>query len=174
MPLPRTETTIGLVAATALMVTGCGNDDAPGTGQQGTDVSRDSPGTDEAIVIGEDPWIIVHDFSAGPEALLHLELEYLPDHDCLVVHGVNPETQSVEYSGAPVWPEYVQPLNKDGEVGVVDPDYGRLVDGESFTAGGSPGATESLPSAVEIPDEECLADGGFVPINHGSLGAGED
>ncbi|WP_017614947.1 hypothetical protein [Nocardiopsis salina] len=128
-----------------------------------------------------DPWILVHDFSAGAQALLHLELEYLPEQECLLVHGIDPESGEVSYSGVPVWPEGVQPLDEDADAdegaGVHVPDHGPLVDGDTFTAGGAPGAEEEPPEGVDPselgPEQGCDGEG-YVVLNADSISEGAE
>ncbi|USY19063.1 hypothetical protein NE857_27940 [Nocardiopsis exhalans] len=133
--------------------------------------SSGGPEPGGTAVVGDDPRIVVHDFSVARDMLLNLRLEYLSEHGCLVVRSIDIETGESAGVSAPIWPSDVEPLNEDGRIGVTDPEAGELVDGDSFTAGGSYTSASELDEAPDLP-EECAPEGEFVTINQGSLEKG--
>ncbi|WP_017583279.1 hypothetical protein [Nocardiopsis valliformis] len=133
--------------------------------------SPDGPASDGTAVVGDDPRIVVHDFSSELDMLVYLRLEYLPEHGCLVAHSIDFETHESVGVSAPIWPKDVEPLNKDGRIGVIHPEAGELVDGDDFTSGGSYLSTSDLDEAPGLP-EECVPGGEFVTINTGPLEKG--
>lgn len=133
--------------------------------------SPGGPAPDGTAVVGEDPQILVHDFSAARDMLVYLRLEYLPEHGCLVVHTIAIETEEPTGVSAPIWPNDVEPLNEDGRIGVTDPGAGELVDGDLFTTGGSYTSASELEEVPDLP-EECAPGGEFVTVNQGALEKG--
>jgi hypothetical protein len=79
----RTLLPVALVAVSLL--TACG-----GTGVLGQAASV--PGTDEVIGVGDDPRVLVHDFTWALEAQIIGELEYLPESGCLVINFRDADT----------------------------------------------------------------------------------
>lgn len=144
---------LSLLAATAVALTAC----SPG-----------SPPRDGTAVLGDDPRVVVHDFSVARDMGLTLTLEYVPEHGCLLVHTIDAETGEPVQVLTPIWPSDVEPLNEDGRIGVTVPEVGALVDGDAFTSGGSHTDLNEVP---DLPGE-CLPEGGFVTINQGSVERG--
>lgn len=141
---------------------------AVAVGAATTACSAPGPGTGEVAVVGEDPRIIVHDFSAGPDMALTLELEYLPDEGCLVAHSGDEEAEEGVMTMAPLWPKEVSPLNEGGMVGVTVASVGPIVTGDTFTAGGAPWDLPDGGQEIDLP-RACLPEGGFVLVNEDSL-----
>ncbi|MFE1169919.1 MULTISPECIES: hypothetical protein [Nocardiopsis] len=147
---------LSLLAATAVVLTAC----SPG-----------GPPRDGTAVVGDDPRVVVHDLSFGPDMLLVLTLEYVPEHGCLLVRTIDAETGEPGEVLTPIWPSDVEPLNTGGQAGVTVPEVGELVDGDSFTSGGSHTDASELDEVPDLPGE-CLPEGGFVTINQGSVERG--
>ncbi|WP_306370864.1 hypothetical protein [Nocardiopsis sp. CC223A] len=141
-------TIIALLAV--LPLTACAS--GPGSG----------PGPDEVVVIGEDPRLLVHDFSSAMEALLTGELEYLADERCLVLAMRDEATGEVVGRSEIVWPAGVEALG-DGRTGVTVPGLGDLVPGDSFSAGGGPAPGEGWAAVANAPDS-CAPDGGGFAV----------
>lgn len=136
-----------------------------------TACSPGGPPRDGTAVVGDDPRVVVHDFSFGQDMLLALALEYVPEHGCLLVHTIDAETGEPVQVLTPIWPSDVEPLNEDGRIGVTVPEVGALVDGDAFTSGGSHTDASDLDEVPDLPGE-CLPEGGFVTINQGSVERG--
>lgn len=151
----RKTTAAALMAVAALFTTAACS--APG------------PGVDEVAVMGEDPRIIVHDFSTGPEMALTLELEYLPEEGCLVAHSGDQDSDEGVTTMAPLWPTEVSPLNEDGMVGVTVASVGPVVSGDTFTAAGAPWDLPGGGQDIDLP-RACLPEDGFVLLNGDSIG----
>ena len=103
---------LSLLAATAVVLTAC----SPG-----------GPPRDGTAVVGDDPRVVVHDLSFGPDMLLVLTLEYVPEHGCLLVRTIDAETGEPGEVLTPIWPSDVEPLNTGGQAGVTVPEVGELV-----------------------------------------------
>lgn len=147
---------LSLLAATAVALTAC----SPG-----------SPPRDGTAVLGDDPRVIVHDFSVARDMGLTLTLEYVSEHRCLLVQTIDAGTGEPVQVLTPIWPSDVEPLNEDGRIGVTVPEVGALVDGDAFTSGGSHTDASDLDEVPDLPGE-CLPEGGFVTINQGSVERG--
>ncbi|MEU3019605.1 MULTISPECIES: hypothetical protein [unclassified Nocardiopsis] len=142
-----------LIAATTAALAAC----SPG-----------GPARDGTAVVGDDPRVIVHDFSYGMDMGLTLALEYVPEHGCLLVRTADPEDGGPGEAFTPIWPSDVEPFHEDGRAGVSVPGVGELVDGDAFTSGGSYTDASELDEVPDLPGE-CLPEGGFVTINQGSV-----
>ncbi|MGW5877563.1 hypothetical protein ACWFMI_13570 [Nocardiopsis terrae] len=135
----------------------------------GSEQASPGPGRDEVTTLGDDPRILVHDFSSSMEAQVHGELAHLPEERCLVVLFRDDASGEVVGSAAPLWPDNVIPLD-DGRGGVEEPAMGTIVDGDRFTAGG--GHRNAEPEWEADLPEACVPDGEFVVLNEDSFEPG--
>ena len=144
---------------------------AIGLGLITTSCSSSGPGAEEVVVVGEDPRIIVHDLSLAMEAALTLELEYLREEGCLVVHSRDEETQEITATAAPVWPEDVSPVQEEGEGGITVASVGSIVNGDVFSAVGGSWEATGEAQDIDLP-QACLPADGFFLLNEGSIATG--
>ncbi|GAB1824634.1 hypothetical protein [Herbidospora sp. RD11066] len=105
--------------------------------------------------VGTDPAILVHDLADANFLSLDARLSWLGDTSCLVValDGL---------TAVPLWPGGTTPLRApDGRRGVTVPGRGELLDGDTFTTGGS-----WVPSnGAATPPAGCGGYDGFFAID---------
>lgn len=158
MSTARTLIPLALVAVSLL--TACG-----GSGMLGQAASV--PGRDEVIGVGDDPRVLVHDFTSAMEAQIIGELEYLPESGCLVINFRDEDSGEITSSAAPVWPKNVEPLMEDERGGVSEPTVGTILDGDPVYAGG--GSVSGGPTWEVDLSGECVPGGEYIVLNEGSF-----
>lgn len=114
-------------------------------------VTSNDPEPGGVARIKGDPQILVHNLKYGYQMLLRVTLDYRNDEQCLVVKGGDSLYE-------PIWPRGTKPLSSDQRPGVDVPQFGHILTGDSFKAGGGiwsvdgerPQAIALLPSCRNI------------------------
>ncbi|WP_411079708.1 hypothetical protein [Streptomyces sp. cmx-18-6] len=121
---------------------------------------------DEIKVKGENPRIILHNFSSSDDMLVGGKIEYIPDGDCLMAQV---DRGGKVVSLTPVWPQGFESVQENNKRGVADTDSGTFLEGDNVQASGTfLDADDEAMAEVGI-DSPCRSSRGFVVFNKGSF-----